>query len=278
VIRKNEKMAIPFLIDYEIFLREFSDELKSIKGVSFFIYGSHLREDFVPGVSDLDGFLVLDDFFVTDKDAIGKLASSLDSSLRKSNIKIKTKFNILDKGIALDGRFLTYSKNYVDYLKSNAVRKFGKYELKNMNGFDYKNPELTSIANNLNDVRKGFLYNNFNYYSQKRDFYEKDIKSPLKKLAQLPKQLINLSEGKLIEDKEEALNKFLKEFPNYNGYFVKDVNKLMKDSVKYEAFLDEDGCVSFSLDCLSEMERMIKVYIEKFPKVSDREVKDNLLN
>jgi hypothetical protein len=272
-------MTIPTSADYETFLKEFSDELKHIKGVSFFIYGSHLRDDFVPGVSGIDGFLVLDDFFVTDKDAIGKLASNLDSSLRKSNINIKTKFNVLDKGIALDGRFLTYSKNYVDSLKSNAVRKFGKYELENMNGFDYKNPELTSIANNLNDVRKGFLYNNFNYYSQKRDFYEKDMKSPLKKLAQLPKQLINLSTGILFEDKDESFNEFLKRFPEYyDDSLVRRVNALMKDPVKYESFWDDDGCFRFSLDCLSEMEKMIKIYTEKFPKVSDIEVKDNLPN
>ena len=272
-------MAIPTLVDYENFLREFSDELKPIRGVSFFIYGSHLREDFVPGVSDLDGFIVLDDFFVTDKNTIEKLASSLDSSLRKSNTNIKTQFNVFDKGIAHDGRFLAYSKSYVDSLKSNAVKKFGKYELENMNGFDYKNPELTSIANNLNDVRKGFLYNNFNYYSQKREFYEKDMKSPLKKLTQLPKQLINLSTGILFEDKDESFNEFLKEFPKYyDDSLVRRVNALMKDPVKYESFWDGDGGFSFSLDCLGEMEKMIKIYTEKFPKVSNNEVKDNSFN
>jgi hypothetical protein len=269
-------MAIPTSVDYETFLKEFSDELKHIKGFSFFIYGSHLREDFVPGVSDLDGFIVLDDSFVTNKNSIKSLATSLDSSLRKSNPSIKTQFNILDKAIAQDGRFLTYSKNYVDFFKNKAVKISGKYDLEKMNGFDYKNSELISISHNLSKVRQGFLYNDFNYYSNKKDFYESDIKSPLKKLVQLPKQLINLSEGRLIEDKEEALNEFLKEFPNYQGYFVRSVNELMKDSVKYEAFLDEEGCVAFSLDCLSEMEKMIRVYIEKFPSPREIEVKDNL--
>jgi hypothetical protein len=277
VIRKSE-MEIPTQIDYENFLKEFSDELKSIKGVSFFIYGSHLRNDFVPGVSDIDGFLVLDDDFVTNKNSIKSLASSLSNALKKSNTSIKAQFNVLDKGIALDGRFLAYSRDYVDFFKKNAVRRFGKYNLENMNGFDYKNSELISISHNLHKVRQGFLYNNFNYYSNKKDFYEGDIKSPLKKLVQLPKQLINLLEGRLIEDKEESLNEFLKRFTNYSGSFVRGVNALMKDPLKYEDFLNEEGSFNFSLDCLSEMEKMIKVYVEEFPKPSEREVKDVLTN
>jgi len=61
------------------------------------------------------------------------------------------------------------------------------------------------------------------------------------------------------------------------------VNELMKDSIKYEKFFDEarfseDERFSFSLKCLTEMERMIKVYTEKFPKVSVEEVKDILSN
>jgi hypothetical protein len=147
-----------------------------------------------------------------------------------------------------------------------------------MNGFDYKNSELTSISHNLHKVRQGFLYKDFNYYFEKKDFYEQDVKSPLKKLVQLPKQLINLSKDILIEDKDESLKEFLKEFPNYNGSFVKSVNKIMKDSIKYADFLEQEGCIAFSLDCITEMEKMIKVYTEKFPKVSEREVKDNLFN
>ena len=268
-------MAIPNSEDYETFLREFSGELKSFKGVSFFIYGSHLREDFVPGVSDIDGFMILDDNFVTNKVSIKSLANILNNSLKKSNTKIKAQFNILDKGMALDGRFLSYSKDYVNFFKKSAVRISGKYNLENMNGFDYKNSELISIAHNLHKVRKGFLYNDFNFDSQRRDFYEDEIKSPLKKLVQLPKQLINLSRSILIEEKNESLNEFLKEFPNYDSSFVKDVNKLMKDSIRYEEFLNREVNLNFSLDCLTEMEKMIQVYVKKFPKPSEKEVKDN---
>ena len=269
-------MEIPTSIDYETFLKEFSDGSKHIKGVTFFVYGSQLRDDFVPGVSDIDGFLVLDDDFITNKNSIKSLARILSDSLKESNTRIKTQFNILDKGIALDGRFLAYSKNYVDFFKKSAVRIFGKYNLDNMNGFDFKNSELTSISHNLHKVRQGFLYNDFNHYLKKQDFYDGDLTSPLKKLAQLPKQLINLAEGKLYEDKDKSLNVFLEKFPKYNGSFASDVNRLMKDSVKYESFLGEEGCVSFSSDCLTEMEKMIQMYVEKFPEPREMEVKDIL--
>jgi hypothetical protein len=269
-------MRIPDAIDYRTFLREFLDELKLYGGVSFFTYGSHLRDDFVAGVSDIDGFLMLDKSFITDKDLIGELATSLSSSLKRSNWKIKTQFNVLDRGIAKDGRFLAYSKNYVDFFKKNAVRVYGDYNLEEMNGFDYKNAELTSIAHNLHKVRQGFLYNDAHNYFKKKDFYESDLKSPLKKLAQLPKQLLNLSKGVLYQEKDNSLEEFLKEFPEYEGSFVRDVNRIMKDSVKYERFLDEEESIYFSKECLTEMEKMIKVYVEKFPKPRENEVKDGL--
>lgn len=271
-------MTIPTRIDYKDFLREFSNGLKSIKGVSFFTYGSHLRRDFVPGVSDIDGFIILEDNFITDKSIISRLADNLSLSLKISNPKIKAQFNILDKGTALDGRFLSYSKDYVDFFKRSAVRVYGNYNLEEMKGFDFKNAELTSIAHNLHKVRQGFLYNDFNNYFDKKDFYENDLKSPLKKLAQLPKQLLNLSKGVLIEDKEGSLEKFLIEFPKYKGSFVKEVNKLMKDSVRYEDFLNKEVNFNFSLDCLTEMERMIQVYVEQFPNPRENEVKDILSN
>jgi hypothetical protein len=272
-------MEIPHKEDYEKFLNEFSNGLKFIKGISFFIYGSYLRDDFVPGRSDVNGFLVLNDDFVTNKNSINSLADILIKSLDDSNKNIITKFKVLDKGTALDGRFLTYSEDYVGFLKKNAIIKSGKYNLEDMNGSDYKNPERVSISNNLNDIRKGFFYNEFNYYLNKRDFYDNVIK----KLSQLPRQLITLSENKLIEKKDESLETFSKEFPDYDCFFMKEVNELMNDSIKYENFfneehLSENECFSFSLKCLTEMERMIKVYTEKFPKVSVEEVKDILSN
>ena len=54
----GNKMPIPTSSDYETFLNELSNQLKDNKGISFFIYGSHLRQDFVPGVSVIDGFFV----------------------------------------------------------------------------------------------------------------------------------------------------------------------------------------------------------------------------
>ena len=47
----------------------------------------------------------------------------------------------------------------------------------------------------------------------------------------------------------------------------------MNDPINYESFLESEMCFSFSLDCLSEMERMIQIYVEKFPKLVPSEVK-----
>lgn len=269
-------MGIPNSGDYETFLKEFSYELEDINGVSFFIYGSKLREDFVPGVSDLDGFLVLDDNFVTNKDTIKDLSRGLEASLRHSNQLIKAKFNVLDKGIAKDGRFLIYPKSFVDVFKKSAVKIYGRYDINDMASFDYKNSDLTSeaitelnsISHNLNRVRKSFLYKYANAYSEKKDFYASDADSPLKRLTQLPGQLIYLSIGVLITKKDEASQEFFEKFSNYSDSFViNHANQIMQNPVKYNSFLESEECFAFSLNCLTEMERMIQAYVEKFPNV-----------
>lgn len=266
---------IPIKEDYDKFLEILSEETKGLdKNISFFLYGSKLRKDFVPGVSDLDGFFVFEDFFVTNKETLFELSEILYSSLKKSHKGIKTQINVLDKATSLDGRFLTYPKNYVDYFKDHSLRFFGNYDLNEMNGFNYKNSELNSISHNLTKVRQGFLYYPTNYFLNKEIFL-KNFKSPIKKLAQLPKQILILMGEGMIEEKDNSLEKFCEIFHEYDNDFIKQVDLLLGDSKKYnQLFNDKENSFEIYSQSITEIEKIIKLYVKKFPKVNSREVKD----
>jgi len=260
---------------YAEFIKNFSDKIKSVdEKTSFFIYGSYLRRDFVPGVSDLDGFLILDDGLVTSKDDLRSLSYGLMET-SKLFPKVKFQFNVLDWDSSLDGRFLTYTKDYTDFFKKNAEKICGNFNIDAMLGFMYKSAILNSISHNLSKLRQNFLYYDFNRFLGNVQSIEKTIYSPLGSLARLPKQFCLLTGGQLIESKEDSLEQFKINFPNYmdNGFF-KELFSLLKDERKYKDFHNSKGGLMFSLECLTEMEKMIRIYAGKFPVPRDVEIKD----
>jgi len=112
--------------DCKIFIENLSKDVKKIDpSISLFIFGSFLREDFYPKASsDLDFFFIFEDNFITNKNNI----LSLSATIRKKNEKdLNLQMNLLDKGIYLDGRFLTFPKDYIKYFskKSSVIKKGG---------------------------------------------------------------------------------------------------------------------------------------------------------
>jgi predicted nucleotidyltransferase len=260
--------------DYEKFIENFGRKVDEINpSISFYIYGSYLRKDFTPGVSDLDGFLVMNDYFITDQNELSLMSMDLENALYDSNPDIKVQFNVLDKGNSNDGRFLAYSKDYTDYLKKNSKKIWGSYNLENLNGIEYKHSELSSISHNLHKLRQNFLYWDNNQSKNNFESIKKTVYSPLHNLARLPKQIINLVSGNLVEDKTEALQEFKKYFPTFETGFIRGIDDLLKDNELYNNFPERERCYAISKDCLTEMERIIGMYVERFPEPNSREFK-----
>lgn len=257
------------------FLRDFSrDIFKEHKGVSFFVYGSIMRDDFSPKGSDIDGFFVFDNDFITDKGVLMDISKTLNFHVRRKGFNLENEFVILDKGTCSDVRFLVYSKDYVDFLKENSYKVFGDFNLDSLKGFEYKHSQLGSVAWNLDGMRKGFLNYSLNK-SQNNDYIlNQTLKEPIKKLASLPKQLINLGFGKLIQSKRRALDLFLDTFPDYDGGFANKNFESLYGPSSYNPFNNSEKDLEYSLRCLTEYEKMIKCYVEKFPNASSREVRD----
>ena len=264
---------LPVKRDYSNFLRFISNEVKKIPGVGFYVYGSSQREDFVPGRSDLDGFFVFDDNFVVDKNKLMKLSEIYNRGLIASNVNIPLQFNVLDKGSLEDGRFVSYSKSYLDLFNCGHMKHFsGENLFSNNFSYNYKHSTLSSISHNLAKVRQGFLSLENLIHSNDFRAVHKLFHSSLNKLSQLPKQVGELIQGEVIEEKNSSLISFLGHFPEYNASVVKEVNSIMYNPEKHTLFgFDLQQDLDFSLNALSEVEKM---YVEKFPDARDVEVRD----
>ena len=151
-------MGFPRRDEYDKFMEVFANFVRTQHpSVCFYSYGSYVQGDFVPGRSDIDGGLILDCGFVTPKDVVHDLANGLDATMMKTNPEIKVQFNLVDRGISKNGRFLAYDDTYTNHLKRHGRIFAGPDFVQEMNGMNYKRESLRSVAYNLRQVRNGLL-------------------------------------------------------------------------------------------------------------------------
>jgi len=263
--------------DYQKFVEDFSDSVKRSKlETCFYLYGSFFNEDFCPGTSsDLDGGLILDCEFVTPKDTVDKLAAALGHHLRESEVDLRINFNLMERGVNRDGRFLAYDDTYTDYLKKNARISSGPDFLQEMNGMNYKRGALGSTAYNLRKVRNGLL---MHFVNLEEDTIRarKNIFSSRNTLCSTQKKLIELSTGEIFLRTNETFCRFKELFPNYDTKSLEEALSLKRDSENYHKVLGNlENRKSFELskEFVTATELMIQEYVKQKPEASDFEVR-----
>ncbi|PIN94747.1 hypothetical protein COU53_02285, partial [Candidatus Pacearchaeota archaeon CG10_big_fil_rev_8_21_14_0_10_30_48] len=188
--------------NYERFSEEFRKGLMAdYSDVCFFIYGSFARGDHnYKSGSDIDGGLILDSGIITNKNKIISISRLIGLCL--SNMEVPLQFNVLDRQTNLDGRFLSYTVDYTDWIKDEGRVLSGPSLINEMNGIDYKSGVLNSIAFNLRSVRKGLLESSYESYD---DLIEKTNKA-IDKVVKTPKKLIWLTgNNRTIPNRYDAL-------------------------------------------------------------------------
>jgi len=273
-------MNFPTKTDYELFVHELSGSINP--KICFYLYGSFTRpDDFVPGRSDLDGGFILDTEFVTPLEAVEPLSKGLAywlnvterrARLSHSEPGIRTNFNLMDRGINRDGRFLAYDNTYTDYLKTNARVVAGPNFVQEMNGLNYKRESLRSAAYNLRKVRNGLL-TYFSDLERNPDKARRGVQSSINVLWGMPKKLLETM-GKELEFKEGAFFETFKAiFPDYNKDIYGRVIDLRSNPHRFFGVLDyTDEAFLLSLDCLNATERMIEGYTRRLPFATKFEV------
>jgi len=275
-------MNFPKREDYERLVQDISSKIER-SGICFYLYGSFTRDsDFVPGRSDLDGGFILDANFVTSQADIVYLSHILRgclnvaeeiAGLSSNDPGIKVNFNLMDRATNRDGRFLAYDDSYADYLKVNARIVSGPDFIQEMNGMNYKRESLRSAAYNLRKVRNGLLTYCFDLQEDPQKA-RRTILSSLNTLWSMPKKILDSLGKELKFEKDTFFETFETVFPEYNSALYVEARWLRKDPLKYHGILnDMDEAFNLSLEFLNATEGMVKSYIERFPSVSQLEVR-----
>jgi hypothetical protein len=268
-------IKIPTGKDYTKFMEEFTREIsRELPTTCFYTFGSINSDDCNYGRSDIDGGLILDSGIVTPKDKILKLSQSF---LRVSNDKgIQTQFNLLDRETCRDGRFLSYTEDYTNWLKESAKVCCGPDYLREMNGKDFKSGVLYNAAFNFcgpGGVRNALLYS-LVYAEEGRDKFMRKVAKALEKVAKFPKKLIWLREGNIVTSRAKAKTRLEGLLEEMDLTALDRINALLNNPQQlYEELANQDNAVNILREALGCMENMVNLYLKQFPKIGEREFK-----
>ena len=268
-------IKLPTKEDYTKFMEEFTSELsRELPQTCFYTFGSINNGDCNYGRSDIDGGLILDSGIVTPKDKILKLSEIFLKALNDRGIQ--TQFNLLDRETCRDGRFLSYTEDYTDWLKETAKVCCGPNYLGEMGGRDFKSGVLHSSAFNFcgpGGVRNTLLYSLVYVDGDKNEFTEK-VSKALEKVAKFPKKLVWLREGNIVPSRREARKRLEGLLGDVDLTTIDRINVLLDNPQRlYNELSNQDGAIELLGDSLESMEQMIASYIGQFPQIGERELK-----
>jgi hypothetical protein len=265
----------PKIEEYYDFMDEFSFELsRSFPGVCFGYFGSFDKKRAVYGISDIDGFLIMDSGIVSDKRTVKGLSQILARAL--SNNPIPLHFNLLDLGTISDGRFMSYTADFNDYLKRGAKIVCGPHYHFGMNGIDFKSGVLDTASFNFSGpggVRNTALYS-LDLLQRDYDGFADRIESAIDKVAKFPKKLIWLRSGKIVPGRRESQGIIQRNLHSVDYARLDEINGVLDDASELDLRLeDPEEALRLLYSSLTVMEQMILAYITKYPSTSRREAR-----
>jgi len=265
--------------DYQNSVDRFSQALtREHTDVCFFIYGSFERGKLRTGFnkyhprknSDVDGGIILDVDVITPKEKIREISQLFS---RYWNHRISAQINLLDTRTGEDGRFLSYTIDYTDYLIEKAKVLSGPNHLPKLNGFGKKEGNLYASAYNLRKRRNNLVLAATDIKRMSPEDFVERTQEAIDGAVKLPKKLIFLrNPSELIVEEQEARTELGKILPACDFSTLDMLISLRNLSETESPLRNLEYCWSLQEVAVDAMEQMIKSYINTFPEHTEREL------
>ncbi len=259
--------------DYDKFIEEFAGRMQRDHSDScFYVYGSFARGDYKSErESDIDGGIILDSGIVTSKDEVLDISRILAECLARHRVPIQ--FNLTDRGSNKDGRFLSYTRDYTDHIKSRGKVLAGIDYTPEMNGIDYRSGVLNSVAYNFRKVRNNMLASLDNQANNEEEF-DRCLRKSIDLVVKIPKKIIWLhGRDETVEDADEARKILRDVLPGVDTDEIEMLDRLRHMPRNDVFWVDKERGLRLYARALDAFEKMLEAYTEKFPVVSKREAR-----
>lgn len=248
--------------DYNIFLDKFSCGLSGLKEkeISFMVYGSYVRGDYIPGRSDIDALLILPGDVVIDKDVLRNVSKAF-ADIKKDNT-VPFQVTVSDSRTMQEGTFNSYDPNFKSYFDEEGKIIVGEdYR----GSFNYQIAKLSDQNSLRFNLRKSRLALFFAEYYLRKDYsrFLERFNKTLDATSRASKQILTLVDGSLRKNRFSALEELSEVFPEIDlepliriKYFYHNLKKL--DSL----YRDSEGVLKIWNNSVSFFETIIKNYLD----------------
>lgn len=252
--------------NYEEFLRRFIEGLErsGISDLSFMVYGSYARGDYVPGRSDIDAVLTFGDNVIINKENLNIVSLALRDALKGRNVPFQV--TPTDLITMVDGRFNSYDPSFRDYFTDEGRIVFGPdyrekftYELS-------KHPQQERIVFGLRKVRQGLLFAELDRVVDYNLFLTR-FNRALDVISSSPKQVLLMVDGRLRKNRFSALEEITSVFPSLNLEPLERIRYLYKNLGELDKlYRDPDELLKVWNSSVTFFEEVILNYLISFPR------------
>ncbi len=251
--------------NYHNFLEKLVKNLNGLDcdGLSLMLYGSFVRGDYVPGRSDIDSVIIFPHDVVIDKKLLHEISLSIYESLKTDYIPFQV--SPLDVTIMRDGRFNSFTDDYLDYFKSERRVVVGPDYIDEMVCLPSKTRVESPLSHNLRRARIGVL---FSSYNQQRDYEEflDNFNETLNAASRSSKQILSLIEGKVRRNRFSALEAINRLFPSVDTEPLERIRYLYTNPDELDVlYRKPDELIIVWNSALTFFEELIREYIREFP-------------
>ena len=215
------------------FITEFAERLKE-KNLCFYVYGSQLEADTTVPTSDVDGGIIIDSDIVTPKKDIMEIAQALADAQKIARVPLD--INLTDRVLNVDGRFLSYTSDYTDWIRARGKVIAGENFKDEMRGLFYKSGPLNAIAMNLRSCRNSLLHALDVLENDPAKFRE-GVEKTIERTIKAPKKLVWLRTGEVCQSNEKAAERLTEFLPKVPIEELKRLRLLRKEKISIDALL-----------------------------------------
>lgn len=262
-------MNLPNKKNYDAFLEDFVSGLNAaVPDACFYLYGSYTTGECDFGRSDIDGGVILNSSVITPKHQVITISQILASALTRNRVPVQ--FNIIDRQTAQDGRFLSYTTDYTDWLKAKA-KVFGPDYVQELRGIDYKMGVLEAACFNFRKTRN-LLLAALDNIQKDPEKLKKDAEKSAGIASKFPKKLICLRQGILTSNRFTAQDQVGKMFPELDLSALDRINSLQRNVPELITTIsDPNRAIDLMTSSLGVVEQLVSAYLSHFPEHTPRE-------
>ncbi len=227
-------------------------------------YGSFFRDDFTPGISDIDATMIIPADVVTNKELTRHIGIVVAEAL--ANTHVPFQLSPTDTTTIRDGRFHTYTQDFLDCFDQQGVILIPPDYRTQMVCLPEKSGPMHTVSHNLRQVRKALLFA-IHYDRVDAEAFVGKFESTLKGVSSSARQILLLTQGTLPGDRFSLLDTLPPLFPNVDFTALQRMKHLYTHLDELDAlYRRPNKILSMWEESVTFLEQLARAYIRKHPK------------